>query len=139
MRKVIIISILILLSTIVAQGQSNDSQGQSAVPQGIKIGGNVYGGGNKGKVAGNTNVTVKAVDEVNNVFGGARMANVGGRAYVNIDGEDVTGDILIPNVYGGNDSACQDRRQPERTDGGDTGAYCHSTIRSQQDARRVEG
>ena len=84
--------ILMLLCTIAAQAQ-------------IVIGGNVYGGGNKGKVAGNTNVTVKAVDEVNNVFGGARMANVGGHAYVHIDGEDATGDILIPNVFGGNDIA----------------------------------
>ena len=92
MRRVITILIVVLLSTMVAQGQ-------------IKIGGNVYGGGNKGKVDGNTNVRVQAVQEVTSVFGGARMANVGGRAFVNIDGEHATGDILITNLYGGNDVA----------------------------------
>ena len=94
MRRVITILILGLLSTVVALGQSN-------VP---KIGGNVYGGGNKGKVKGNTNVTVKNGD-LNNVYAGARMADVGGRAYVNIDGEEASGDIFITNVYGGNDIA----------------------------------
>ena len=81
-----------LLCAVVAQGQ-------------IVIGGNVYGGGNKGKVGGNTTVTVKAVSEVNSVFGGARQADIGGRAYTNIDGENATGDIRISSVYGGNDVA----------------------------------
>lgn len=85
----------------------------------IKIGGNVYGGGNKGKVVGNTSVTVKAgnigaavTDEerplenpLGRVFGGARMADVGGRSYVNIDGENATDYIVINRVYGGNDIA----------------------------------
>jgi len=97
---------IVLLSTIVAQGQ-------------IKIGGNVYGGGNKGNVEGSTKVTVRAGDigavaadaerPVDNprgrVFGGARMANVGGSTFVNIDGENATGYILINQVYGGNDIA----------------------------------
>ena len=49
MRRVITILIVVLLSTIVAQGQ-------------IKIGGNVYGGGNKGNVDGSTKVTVLSGD-----------------------------------------------------------------------------
>ena len=115
MRRVITILIMILLSTVVAQGQSSASQGVS-----IKIGGNVYGGGNKGKVKGNTRVTVKAgdigaTDKPDNerplaeprgrVFGGARLADVGGNTFVNIDGEHATGYMVINQVYGGNDVA----------------------------------
>ena len=108
MRRVITILIVILLSTIVAQGQ-------------IRIGGNVYGGGNKGNVDGSTHVTVlkgdigavmdpdetkrPLADPSGKVFGGARMANVGGSSFVNIDGEHATGYILINQVYGGNDIA----------------------------------
>ena len=108
MRRVITILIVILLSTIVAQGQ-------------IRISGNVYGGGNKGNVDGSTHVTVlkgdigavmdpdetkrPLADPSGKVFGGARMANVGGSSFVNIDGEHATGYILINQVYGGNDIA----------------------------------
>ena len=102
-----------LLSTVVAQGQ-------------IRIGGNVYGGGNHADVQGSTKVTVKAgdigavmdpdptarplKDPQGKVFGGARMANVGGNAFVHIDGKSDldTGTpnyILINQVYGGNDIA----------------------------------
>ena len=91
MRRVSTILIVVLLSTIVAQGQ-------------IKIGGNVYGGGNKGNVDGSTNVRVCAGD-INMVFGGARMANVGGNSLVNIDGANATAYILINYVFGGNDIA----------------------------------
>lgn len=91
MKRITIIAILVLLTTIVAQGQ-------------IKIGGNVYGGGNAGDMTGNTSVTVYAGD-VKDVYGGARMADVGGRTFVNIDGEHASDDILIMNVYGGNDIA----------------------------------
>ena len=70
----------------------------------IVIGGNVYGGGNAGDMTGNTSVTVYAGD-VKDVYGGARMADVGGRTFVNIDGEHASDDILIMNVYGGNDIA----------------------------------
>lgn len=77
----------------------------------IHIGGNVYGGGDKGKVSGNTTVEIKSgnigTDDAQNpggsVFGGARMADVGGNAYVNINGEEATNYILINRVYGGND------------------------------------
>ena len=100
---------MILLSTIVAQGQ-------------IRIGGNVYGGGNHAEVKGSTKVTVKAgdigavmdpeatrplADPQGKVFGGARMANVGGNTFVHIDGENATDYILINQVYGGNDIAGQ--------------------------------
>ena len=70
----------------------------------IKVGGNVYGGGNMGNVDGSTKVTVKKGD-LNKVFGGARMANVGGNAYVNIDGAHATGYTVINYVFGGNDIA----------------------------------
>ena len=100
---------MILLSTMVAQGQ-------------IKIGGNVYGGGNHAEVKGSTKVTVlkgdigavmdpnaerPLEDPKGKVFGGARMANVGGNAFVHIDGENATDYILINQVYGGNDIAGQ--------------------------------
>ena len=70
---------------------------------GIKIGGNVYGGGNAGNMTGNTSVTVLAGNLEGSVFGGARQANVGGHAFVNIDGAHISGDITINRVYGGND------------------------------------
>ena len=107
MRKFITILIVVLLSTMVAQGQ-------------IRIGGNVYGGGNHAQVEGSTKVTVKAGDigavmdpdasrplddPQGKVFGGARMANVGGNTFVHIDGEHATDYILINQVYGGNDIA----------------------------------
>ena len=105
MRRVITILIVVLLSTIVAQGQ-------------IKIGGNVYGGGNHAEVKGSTKVTVKAgdigavldpnakrplEDPQGRVFGGARMADVKGHSFVHIDGEHATDYILINQVFGGND------------------------------------
>ena len=77
---------------------------------GQKIGGNVYGGGNKGDVRGKATVTVKSGD-IDRVFGGARMADVGERTYVHINGKTEqgetanTGNILINQVYGGNDIA----------------------------------
>ncbi len=87
----------------------------------IKVGGNVYGGGNQGDVNGSTRVNVYSGDigTVENrtdvttpienpkgkLFGGARMANVGGNTFVNIDGENASGYVLINQVYGGNDIA----------------------------------
>ena len=73
-------------------------------PAPIVVGGNIYGGGNKGKVSGNTTVNVRGGD-LNQVFGGARMAEVGGRSYVNIDGEHAIDYMVINKVYGGNDIA----------------------------------
>ena len=117
MRRVITILIVVLLSTIVAQGQGTSTTTTGVC---IKIGGNVYGGGNQGRVDGNTRVTVKAgdigaTDKPDNqrpltnpkgrVFGGARMADVGGNAFVHIDGEHATGYMVINQVYGGNDVA----------------------------------
>ena len=91
MKRFITILLIGLLATVVAQGQ-------------ITIGGNVYGGGNKGEVGGSTKVVVYEGD-LNKVFGGARMGNVGGNAYVNIDGENASSYIVINHVYGGNDIA----------------------------------
>ena len=91
MRRYITILIFGLLSTVVAQGQ-------------IKIGGNVYGGGNSADVLGSTKVTVRSGD-LQKVFGGARMANVGGNAYVNVDGKNASGYMVINYVFGGNDIA----------------------------------
>ncbi len=68
----------------------------------IKVGGNIYGGGNRGNVDGSTKVTVMA-GNLNKVFGGARMANVGGNTYVNVDGKNATGYSIINYLYGGND------------------------------------
>lgn len=68
----------------------------------IKIGGNVYGGGNAGNMTGNTSVTVYAGD-LNQVYGGARVADVGGSAFVHVDGEHASDYIIINKVYGGND------------------------------------
>ena len=88
----------------------------------IKIGGNVYGGGNHAEVKGSTKVTVTGgdigavldpeatrpvVDPHGRVFGGARMANVGGSTFVHVDGEHATDYILVNQVYGGNDIAGQ--------------------------------
>ena len=87
--KETIISAVLLLAATTAQAQ-------------IKIGGNVYGGGNVGKTGGKTSVTIHAGD-LNNVYGGARQADVDGSAFVHIDGEHMSGDILINRVYGGND------------------------------------
>ena len=70
--------------------------------QQITIGGSVYGGGNEGKVFGNSTVTVRAGD-IDKVFGGARMADVGGRAFVHVDGAKASGNMIINQVYGGND------------------------------------
>lgn len=95
-----IISLLVLLLTVVS-GQWSTVNAQ------IKIGGNVYGGGNAGDTGGSTTVTVREGNFTGNVYGGARMANIAGSAFVNIDGENTpsTSYILINNVYGGNDIA----------------------------------
>ena len=90
MRKILTI-VLLSLSVLLVQAQ-------------ITIGGNVYGGGNKGVVDSCTSVTVYAGD-INAVYGGARMANVKGNAFVHIDGEHASGNIFINTVYGGNDIA----------------------------------
>ena len=85
----------------------------------ITVGGNVYGGGNKGYVAGNTTVTVRAGDigardaaseeaakiPMGRVFGGARQANIGGNTFVHVDLGQASDSIIINQVYGGNDIA----------------------------------
>ena len=85
----------------------------------ITIGGNVYGGGNQGEVGtekseytfdkGNTTDDMTSViirsGEIKNVFGGGRMAGVYGNTTVTFDGATSTNQIIIGNVYGGNDIA----------------------------------
>ena len=89
MKKIVSIVSIIVLSVLSVQAQ-------------ITIGGNVYGGGNAGVVQGNTAVTVLEGD-LNAVFGGARMADVNGTANVTVDGEHMSGDIIVNYIYGGND------------------------------------
>ena len=71
----------------------------------IKIGGNVYGGGNLGDMTGKTSVTVRAGNIEGAVYAGARQANVDKSTFVHIDGANMSGDIVINAVYGGNDVA----------------------------------
>lgn len=97
---------VILLSLATQQVKAQDSAPATPANPVIKIGGNVYGGGNEGDTEGNTKVTIRSCEIHGNVFGGARMADVTGRAFVHIDGAgSAGGEIKIKNVYGGNDIA----------------------------------
>ena len=71
----------------------------------ILIKGNVYGGGNEGKLTGNTNVELRGGVIEGSVYGGARMADVTDRAYVNINAAAATSALVVEAVYGGNDIA----------------------------------
>ena len=97
---------MVLCGSVMIHAQETPTDLPGAV-QNIKIGGNVYGGGNAGNTGGSANVTVRMGDIDGNVFGGARMANVAGSTFVNIDGEHAPDNtfILINRVYGGNDIA----------------------------------
>ena len=79
------------LSTMTAQAQ-------------ITIKGNVYGGGNAGKLGGKTEVLVYGGD-IHQVYGGARQADVEGSTFVHIDGEHASNYIVIDKLFGGNDIA----------------------------------
>lgn len=79
--------------------------GVTTVQAQIKIGGNVYGGGNLGDMTGKTSVTVRAGNIEGAVYAGARQANVDKSTFVHIDGANMSGDIVINAVYGGNDVA----------------------------------
>ena len=104
---------LIALSSIVALSLG----GQEPV---LRIGGNVYGGGNKGNLQLETNVEVKGGEIVGAVYGGARMADVlstnvvvtGGTINYVYGGNDITGKVkqetnvdirssIVHDVYGG--------------------------------------
>ena len=97
---------MVLCGSETIHAQETPTNLQGAV-QNIKIGGNVYGGGNAGNTGGSATVTVRMGDIDGNVFGGARMANVAGSTFVNIDGKHAPANtfILINRVYGGNDIA----------------------------------
>ena len=92
---------LLAAVTVRAQEPTPDPQSDELEFQ-IKIGGNVYGGGNAGNLDGSTKVSVYG-GYLTDVYGGARMANVGGSTFVNIDGKNASDDIFIVSVYGGND------------------------------------
>ena len=92
---------MMLLTATIAQAQTSTTPASVK----IKIGGNIYGGGNAGDTEGSTAVTIYAGNYEGKVFGGARQANVGGHAFVHIDGEHASNFILINQVYGGNDIA----------------------------------
>ncbi len=111
--------ILLLFATQQVKAQDPDPDPAPATPANpvIKIGGNVYGGGNEGDTDGNTNVTIRT-GQLRDVYGGARMANVTGRAFVNIDGEHGSGMMLIRAIYGGNDIAGTVGTQLNPTDTG---------------------
>ena len=70
----------------------------------ITIAGNVYGGGNAGKLGGKTEVLVYGGD-IHQVYGGARQADVEGSTFVHIDGEHASNYIVIDKLFGGNDIA----------------------------------
>ncbi len=80
-----------------------------ATPQ-ITIGGNVYGGGDRGEVDGNTNVTIKSVTlgsepttggvvTGGNVYGGGNKGDLSGQTTVTLQGGNIRG-----SVFGG---ACE--------------------------------
>ena len=105
MRLLLLVAILTVQCSLFRVSAQDSAPSTTTTPtsmSGITIGGSVYGGGNAGNTGGNTHVTVRA-GEINAVFGGARMANVNGSASVHIDGNKASADILIANVYGGND------------------------------------
>ena len=69
----------------------------------VVVMGNVYGGGNEGRVGSSTSVNISGGTLNGSVFGGARSADVGGSTSVNLDGEHISSNIIIQAVYGGND------------------------------------
>ncbi len=71
----------------------------------VVVRGNVYGGGNEGRVGSSTSVNISGGNISGSVFGGARSADVGGSTSVHLDGEHISGNIIINAVYGGNDIA----------------------------------
>ena len=105
-RLLLLVAILIVQCSLFrVSAQEDPTTPTTTTPEsmsGITIAGSVYGGGNAGDTGGSTSVTVRAGD-INAVFGGARMADVKGSTTVYIDGEKASSDILVANVYGGND------------------------------------
>ncbi len=79
-----------------------DGNGNVTIKSGTYMG-NIYGGGNLGDLDGQTAVTLQGGDIQGSVFGGARMANVGKYSYVNVDGKSQLHDLTVNRVYGGND------------------------------------
>ncbi|MCQ2212017.1 MAG: hypothetical protein MJZ36_00080 [Bacteroidaceae bacterium] len=124
-RIYIIYSIVLLLSGVV---QVTKAQSSPEPKSAIQIRGNVYGGGEMAKVAGNTNVIINAGQLAGSIFGGGEgalyteagggheigdvkaSADISGSTSVSInDGEIVytVGDENnLRNIYGGGNLAC---------------------------------
>ncbi len=66
---------------------------------------NIYGGGEKGNSKGQTNVVLRGGSINGSVYGGAMMADIEGYSHVNIDAANLRSDLVLANVYGGNDIA----------------------------------
>ena len=101
----------------------------------IRIGGNVYGGGNKGDLEFETNVTVKSGEIAGAVYGGARMADVLSTNVV-IEGG------IVNYVYGGNDITGHVRQETNvdiRSSvvhdvyGGGNGSYVYTDVAANKD------
>ena len=101
----------------------------------LRIGGNVYGGGNRGNLEFETNVVVKSGEVVGAVYGGARMADVQA-TNVTIEGG------IVNYVYGGNDITGQ-VKQETNVDirgsvvhdvyGGGNGSYVYTDIEANKE------
>lgn len=101
-----------MLAALLATGSTLlYAQGTDPTPTydpGIMIGGNVYGGGSEGAVGSGgseTKVRILGGTIEGSVFGGGEKADVNGGTHVQLDGAYATDDIIIGNVYGGNDIA----------------------------------
>jgi len=67
------------------------------------INNNVYGGGNEADLIGTTKVILQGGTIKEDVYGGSRIADIYGYTYVDIDGANAKNDLIIKNIYGGND------------------------------------
>ena len=72
-----LVSAMLLLATMTTMAQGT--------PQGVRIHGNVYGGGNLADVQTNTVVNMSAGQVYGNVYGGGDEGVVSGTATVNIE------------------------------------------------------
>ena len=124
-RIYIIYSIVLLLSGVV---QVTKAQSSPEPKSAIQIRGNVYGGGEMAKVAGNTNVIINAGQLAGSIFGGGEgalyteagggheigdvkaSADISGNTTVTINGGEIVyyiGDEdNLRNIYGGGNAAC---------------------------------
>lgn len=64
---------------------------------------NVYGGGNEADLIGSATVKLQGGSLKADVYGGSRIANIYGYTFIDIDGANAKNNLIIKNVYGGND------------------------------------